>query len=139
MKTILVLLALTAACLAADTITLTDSGQLTRNGSSLNNAGDALKNSAVTVAEFQAALKVMLDTQAAAVTTAQAAQALAESKLAALIAGARAAMEKPTTTERLAAAAALIGTAEQTAEAAKADALRAEIAAKEAELAKLEQ
>jgi len=136
MKTTLFFMLLASASIAAD-ITLTDSGQITKDGLSLNNAGDALLNGGLTVAQFQTALKVKLDTQAAALAEAKAAEALAESKLAALIAGARTAMEKTTTEERLAAAATLIESAEQTAAQTKAQALRAEIAAKEAELQKL--
>jgi hypothetical protein len=136
MKTILFSIILAFAANAAE-ITLTDSGQIIKDGVSLNNAGDALLNGAITVAQFQTALKAKLDTQAAAVTEATAAKVLAESKLATLIAGARTAMEKPTTNERLAAAASLIQAAEQTAAEAKAEALRKEIAAKEAELQKL--
>jgi len=124
------------ASFAAD-IQITDSGQLTKDGVSLNSAGDALKNNLVTVAEFQAAFKAKLDLQSAAVTAAEAAQAFAESKLKTLIEGARAALEKPTTDERLAAADALIQTAEQTVAEAKAEELRKEIAAKQAELIKL--
>lgn len=138
MKRALLFLAIAAASFAAD-IQIADSGHLTKDGASLNNAGDALKNNLVTVAEFQTALTAKLASASAAVTAAQAAQAAAESKLAALIAGARTAMEKPTTNERLAAAAALIGTAEETADEAKASAIRAEIAAKQAELIKLEE
>jgi len=137
MKTTLLLLLFASSSLAD--VTITDSGQLTRDGASLNNAGDALKNNLVTVAEFQAALKAKLDAQTTALAAAQAAQTLAESKLAALIAGARTAMEKPTPDERLAAAGALIQTAEQTAAEAKAEALRKEIAAKQSELTKLEE
>jgi len=95
-------------------------------------------------AEVQAAqaaqTKAVADAQAAqtkAVSEAQAAQAFAESKLKTLIEGARAALEKPTTAERLAATDALIQTAEQTVAGAKADELRKEIAAKQAELIKL--
>lgn len=93
------------------------------------------------VVDAQAAqTKAVDDAQAAqtkAVAEAQAAQALAESKLKTLIEGARAALEKPTTAERLAATDALIQTAEQTVAGAKADELRKEIAAKQAELIKL--
>lgn len=138
MKNALLFLLFATASFAAD-IQLADSGQLTKDGASLNNAGDALKNNLVTVAEFQTALTAKLASASAAVTASQAAQSLAESKLAALIAGARAAMEKPTTTERLTAAAALIQTAEETAAEAKAASIRAEIAAKQAELTKLEE
>lgn len=136
MKTLVSFIFLAFAANAAD-ITLTDSGQIIKDGISLNNAGDALLNRAVTVAEFQTALKAKLDAQEKLVTEATAAKELAESKLSNLVAGARTAMDKPTTSERLAAATALIQAAEQTAEEIKAEALRKEIAAKEAELQKL--
>ena len=101
----------------------------------------AQTKAAADVRDAQAAqTKAAADVQAAqtkAVADAQAAQALAESKLKALIEGARAALEKPTTAARLAAADALIQTAEQTVAESKAEELRKEIAAKQAELIKL--
>ena len=60
-----------SAAFAAD-IKLTDSGQLTKDGVSLNNAGDALLNKLVTVAEFQAALLAKIAEQTAVVSAAQA-------------------------------------------------------------------
>ncbi len=71
MKSILAFILFASATFAAD-ITITDSGQLIKDGVSLNNAGDALLNKLVTVAEFQAALQAKFTDQATMVSAAQA-------------------------------------------------------------------
>lgn len=95
MKSILAFLLFASAAFAAD-ITITDSGQLTKDGVSLNNAGDALLNKLVTVAEFQAALQAKLTQQAAIVFEAQA-QA---QTFTAFVEKIKAADAKPTATEK---------------------------------------
>ena len=95
MKSILAFLLFASAAFAAD-ITITDSGQLTKDGVSLNNAGDALLNKLVTVAEFQAALLAKIAEQTAVVSAAQAeAQTAAD-----LVQKIKAADAKATATEK---------------------------------------
>lgn len=68
---ILFLFTLATAALRADVV-LNDNGTVTRDGVSLNNAGDAVKNGLITSAELNAALQVKLVAAAAAVAASQA-------------------------------------------------------------------
>jgi len=118
-------------------IKLEANGQLTRDGTSLNNAGDALKNNLVTVAEFQTALQASLTESANSVNLAQAAQTAAETKLAELVTGVKTVLALDSTQSRVEAAQVLLDQVEASDTERKRAALAAEIAAKEAELAAL--
>ena len=115
-------------------IKLESTGQITRDGTSLNNAGDALKNNLVTVAEFQTALQECLTETANSINLAQAAQTAAEAKLAELVAGAKTVLSLDSTQSRVAAAQALLASVQATELEKKRLALAADIVAKQAEL-----
>ncbi|MCF7785555.1 MAG: hypothetical protein K9N47_05500 [Prosthecobacter sp.] len=107
MKTALAFLALLTLSLRAD-ITINDNGTVTKDGASLNNASDALLNKQITSAEFMAALQAKIEQASAAAAKAQEAQQRAEAKLKMLVDGAKDAMSKKTSEQRLAAGNALL-------------------------------
>jgi len=115
MKTALAFLVLFTASVCAD-VTLNSNGTITKDGVSLNNASDALKNGLITSAEFMAALQARMEQASAAMAKAQAAQQRAEAKLKMLVDGAKDALTKKTSEQRLAAGNALLAqvTANQT-------------------------
>jgi hypothetical protein len=89
-------------------VVLSENGTVIKDGVSLNNASDALLNRDITSAEFMAALQAKLSEVTAAVAGAQAAQQRAEAKLKLLVDGAKEAISKPTSEQRIAASNALI-------------------------------
>lgn len=115
MKSTLAFLVLFTASVFAD-VTLNSNGTVTKDGVSLNNASDALKNGLITSAEFMAALQARMEQASAAMAKAQAAQQRAEAKLKMLVDGAKDALTKKTSEQRLAAGNALLAqvTANQT-------------------------
>jgi|GEM_PF-3421419 len=149
MKTRLILFfALVAGCLQADTV-LNDNGTLIKDGVSLNNASDALLNKQITSADFMTALQAKLAASAAAVTAAQAdANTLAtamQTRLTADLASLQTALSVATDVTQKAVLTAQItmvqgyqAAAGQTPDQLRAAALAADIAAKQAELAKLQ-
>jgi hypothetical protein len=132
MKSILAFLLFASAAFAAD-ITITDSGQLTKDGVSLNNAGDALLNKLVTVAEFQAVLQAKFADQA---TMVSAAKAQAEAATA-LLDKIKAADTKPTPAEKRDAFKALADEARLTSKAKRLAEKAAAKAAIEKEIAEI--
>lgn len=152
MKIALILstLILGALSLRADSVViLNDNGTVTRDGVSLNNASDALKNNALTSVEFMAALNAKL--AAANAATAKAQSDLATQKaqmkqqfnadLTALKSGAKAAKtdtEKAVVAARIAAVQGYIDATDKSPDQLRVESLTAEIAAKQAELAKLQ-
>ncbi len=137
MKRILLLLCFVVPALAglspAADIQLGDNGTVTRDSIALNNVSDALLNQQLTSREFMDAIKAKFTAHAAALAAAQTAQTNAEAKLETLIAGAKLAISKNTSAERLAAAAEMLAKVQATAADAERDELEkqaAEIAAK---------
>lgn len=115
MKTTLAFLVLFTASVFAE-VTLNSNGTVTKDGVSLNNASDALLNGQITSAEFMAALQARIEQAGAAAAKAQAAQQRTEAKLKMLVDGAKDALSKRTSEQRLAAGNALLAqvTATQT-------------------------
>lgn len=150
MKLVLTLLALCAFSLhAADTIVLHDNGTLTINGVSANNASDALLNRQVSSADFMAALKARLDDANAATSKAQADVTALQGKMQAQLQGDLSSFQEALKTATndtqkavLAGQIALIQgylpEAIKSPDQLKVEALAEEIAAKQAELAKLQ-
>lgn len=134
----LILFSVSLSLVAADLLVVVSPSVVQLNGSNVGGVASFSATNPQYAGQVQTALETWAANQTASVQAAQTAQALAESKLAALIAGAREAMAKPTTEERLSAAADLFNKAEDTVEEAKAAQIRADIAAKQAELATLE-
>jgi|GEM_PF-4539591 len=135
MKRLLLLLCFVVPALAglshAADVHLDDNGTVTRAGIALNNVSDALLNKQLTSREFMDALKEKFAAHAAALAAAQTAQTKAEAKLETLIAGAKLAISKNTSAERLAAAAEMLAKVQATAD----DAERAELEKQAAEIA----
>ncbi len=119
-------------------ITLEPTGQIKRDGQSLNNAGDALLNNLLTAAEFQTALQAFLADAEARVTQAHDAKTLAETRLQELVTGAKTVLTLDSTQSRVAAAQALLAQVEASETERRRQTLEAEIARKEAELAALQ-
>jgi hypothetical protein len=148
MKIALALLALLTLSLRAD-ITINDNGTVTKNGASLNNASDALLNRQISSAEFMAALQTKLAESNATASKAQADVEALKSKMQAQLQGDLSSFQEALKTATndtqkavLAGQIALIQgyltAAFKSPDELKAESLAAEIAAKQAELAKLQ-
>lgn len=90
---------ITALHAGVPAVVIHDNGTISRDGVSLNNAADALANKAVTVKEFQGALLAKLDDASKAAVKAQAKQTKAETKLKALVDGAKDALGRASSAE----------------------------------------
>jgi hypothetical protein len=148
MKLVFSILALCALNLRAD-IVINDNGTVTKDGVSLNNASDALKNNAITSAEFMAALQAKLNAAADVASKAQAdvvaLQATMRTRLESDLADLQEALTTATGEAPRAVIAGKIAliqgyltAAFKTPPELKAEALAAEIEAKQAELVKLQ-
>jgi len=147
--TLLILLSLCAAASLQADVVLSDTGTVTKNGINLNNASDALLNGKITSAEFMAALAARTAVATAAVQSAQddlnALRASITARLQADLSAFQTALKTaadPAQTAVLNAQIGLVNTylqaASQTPDQLRAALLQADIAAKQAELAKLQ-
>lgn len=133
MKYLIALFILSTVSALASDVTVTSATSVIINGTDAGKPADAIANHHEMASEIQTALEVWAARQEAAVADAQAAQSRAEAKLKLLVKGAKAALSKPTSEQRLAAGNALLAkvTATQTdEERAALMQQQAEIAAK---------
>lgn len=148
MKLVFSILVIFAFSLRAD-IVINDNGTVTKDGVSLNNASDALKNNAITSAEFMAALQAKLNAAADIASKAQADVVALQATMRTQLQGDLTALQEALTTAtgeapraviegKIALIQGYLTAAFKTPDELKAEALAAEIEAKQAELVKLQ-